>query len=177
MPAWLYKAATPSSNLQALNWLNSTLLQPSDRKKSRKIRIRTKLIEAGSGSGHHLKIAIAGFQLFYATLWWKTTPSRMTAMQGQTPERVITPIKMAALQVEDLTNWQGPPLARERNITLSSCLEFPGLPRLDHGSARAGISSESGAGWEPKEGVSHRYQPLCLLFNVWTGWLFWLVPP
>ena len=45
-------------------------------------------------------------------------------------------------------------------ITLSSCWEFLGFPRLDHRSARAGISSESGASWEPKEGIGHRYQPL-----------------
>ena len=57
-------------------------------------------------------------------------------------------------------------------LTLSSCWEYPGLPRLDHRSARAGISSESGASWEPKEGIGHRYQTLCLLFNVSTGWLF-----
>ena len=72
------------------------------------------------------KLALVTFSFSYHQLLWKqlashdikgvsyyllrekmkrfqlTNKVRMTAMQGQTPERVITPIKMAALQVSQL---------------------------------------------------------------------------
>ena len=80
---------------------------------------------------------------------------RMTAMQGQTPERVITPIKMAALQVSQLiSNYFARFENKQREYVFHDF--FPGFTGFNNRAAGSGILAESSQSRQPKKRISHR---------------------